>query len=309
MNATREPANTSRFRAALVGALAGIVAVGLVTSPLASAARLDVDGGVLQAFAFDSDEVGGLEVAVVAIADLNLLGASLDEAERRLNEAGLEPVFLDGEDAGDESAHQTTAEHADYEVVGTEPGPDAEVEKGSEVVLIVEPTATHEDEDDGTEESELIAVPDVLDAERSDAQKTLEEAGLEASLEGDGDTVTATDPEAGEKVEKGTAVEVVLKESEAEETEKVEVPDVIGKDDADAEERLDEAGLGASLEGEGTVEATDPKVGDEVATGTTVALELEAEEAGESEGDDPSDEQDEEDQADDEDDEDEEGEA
>jgi eukaryotic-like serine/threonine-protein kinase len=167
----------------------------------------------------------------------------------------------------------TEEETDDEDAVGTvleqNPAPDALVDEGSAVDLVVAVAP------------EQVAVPDgLVGMSEDDARQAIEAAGLtvgnvtgEESDDAEPGEVLETDPESGEQVSVGSAVNLVV----AREPDTVPVPSVIGRPQDDARAAIEAAGLEfgnvtrqASNEPEDIVLATDPPGGTEVEPGTTV---------------------------------------
>ncbi|GAA4934900.1 serine/threonine-protein kinase [Nonomuraea thailandensis] len=133
----------------------------------------------------------------------------------------------------------------------------------------------------GTQADSQVQIPDLASQERSYAEGQLTDLQLkvevvqEASTDVEKDAVIRTDPKAGTKVEKNSAVKLVVSSG----PKKVKVPDnLVGMPQADAVKALEEAGLTGvvktrnSAKPQGTVVATDPKAGTEVEEGGSVTL-------------------------------------
>ena len=89
--------------------------------------------------------------------------------------------------------------------------------------------------------------------------------------------IISQDPGKGEKVDKNTEIKVVVSTGKAAQT--VQVPDVAGKDEDDAQKALEKANLVVTSEGkyddnveEGKVISTDPAAGTEVKEGASVKM-------------------------------------
>ena len=90
-------------------------------------------------------------------------------------------------------------------VLRQDPGSGQQVDKGSTVKLVVAKAPPD------------VAVPDVVDQQREDAEKALKDAGFEVrvreetvdTLDKDG-TVTSQNPDGGEQVRKGSRVTIVV---------------------------------------------------------------------------------------------------
>ncbi|SDM10292.1 Stk1 family PASTA domain-containing Ser/Thr kinase [Nonomuraea jiangxiensis] len=126
-----------------------------------------------------------------------------------------------------------------------------------------------------------IAIPSLETQERKYAEDQLKAQGLsvqvveEPSSDVKKGIVIRTEPEAGTKVDKGSAVKLVVSKG----PEKVTVPDgLIGLSQAEALKALEDAELQgtvktrSSTKEQGTVIATDPKSGESIEKGGTVTL-------------------------------------
>ena len=120
-----------------------------------------------------------------------------------------------------------------------------------------------------------FAMPDLRGQPHADAVATLEGAGLDVRVDTDTDddveagAVIRTDPEAGDEVEPGDRVTVVVAEN------RVEVPELRGDSLEEAREALEDVGLTVGQvtgPGDGRVLGTWPLEGSEVSSGTPVAL-------------------------------------
>ena len=130
------------------------------------------------------------------------------------------------------------------------------------------------------EEAKKVPVPDVLGRSESEAEQILQDAKLkvthgEAQYSDDvaAGNVIFTDPQPGTEVDEGSSVQIVVSLGK----EKVKVPFLTGKSQADAESALAAAGLVGSASEEysdtaaGTVISQSPDSGKEVEKGTTVS--------------------------------------
>ena len=118
-------------------------------------------------------------------------------------------------------------------------------------------------------------MPDVTGQPYAEAVAALEGAGLDVRIEDDNDddtdpgAVIRTDPGAGDEVEPGDRVTVVVA------VDQVEVPELRGDSLEEATEALEEVGLTVgqvSGPGDGRVLGTWPLEGSEVSSGTPVQL-------------------------------------
>jgi eukaryotic-like serine/threonine-protein kinase len=112
------------------------------------------------------------------------------------------------------------------------------VRKGSTVTLIV------------SRGREKVAVPDVVGRPRDEAERTLQDAGLQASAreeeseDADPGTVLRQDPAAGAELAKGKTVSLVVAKAPAD----VPVPGVIDAPEDDAVQALKDAGFKVKTE-------------------------------------------------------------
>jgi beta-lactam-binding protein with PASTA domain len=173
-----------------------------------------------------------------------LTGLTLDEALQKLRAAGLQA-----------SASRVASQKPEGQVVSQIPGGSSEVKKGATVKLSVSKGVAH------------VAVPDVVGASGVDAATTLAKAGLEAvaknvpSDQPDG-TVVAQSPQAGQRVAKGTKVQINVSAGRTTtggtttngtttngttttQSATVTVPDLVGSTFADARRQLRDLGLKA----------------------------------------------------------------
>lgn len=141
-------------------------------------------------------------------------------------------------------------------------------------------TGTTQEEDSGQ-----VKVPNVVGMSLDDAKAELNNAGLgwkigkqEESAKYEKGYVMAQDPKNGEKVKKNT--QITLDVSTGKTDEQVEVPNVVGQDEADAQKTLEDAGFKVesaavySSQPQGEVVSTDPKAGTQAAKGSTVTIQV-----------------------------------
>ncbi|WP_127841157.1 Stk1 family PASTA domain-containing Ser/Thr kinase [Actinomyces wuliandei] len=195
------------------------------------------------------------EVAVPDVAEM-----TEDEAREAVETVGL--VFSRGEDV----SHNTIAEGL---AVSSDPEAGTAAVTGTTVVIYF------------SGGSAMVDVPDVSGKTQDEARTTLEEAGLQvgnATTEDSGtvakDRVIRTDPVAGNPVQRGSTVSLVLSTGET------QVPDLTGMTQAEAREALTSVGLSvgnvsqepSASVAEGTVISSDPAVGTQVSQGTEVNI-------------------------------------
>ncbi|WP_431782225.1 Stk1 family PASTA domain-containing Ser/Thr kinase [Streptomyces chumphonensis] len=159
---------------------------------------------------------------VVAVPELE--GVPLADARRRLTDAELEPTTVTREFSSsvDRGA-----------VIRTEPPAGTERRPGTAIELVVS-------------RGERVEVPDVAGADREDARKTLERAGLEVEFSAERahsarepGTVARQSPRAGATAAEGDTVTLTVSKG----PESVTVPDVVGLDEDAAVAALEEAGF------------------------------------------------------------------
>jgi eukaryotic-like serine/threonine-protein kinase len=154
-------------------------------------------------------------------------GLAADEAEKRLRDAGFPS------ERRSEFSDSVRSGH----VIESSPSEGTSVRKGTTVTLVV------------SRGKEKIAVPDVVGSSREDAERTLQDAGLQVSAsEEESDdqepgTVLRQDPAAGTQIAKGKTVSIVVAEAPAE----VAVPGVIDATEEDAVQALEAAGFKVKL--------------------------------------------------------------
>jgi serine/threonine-protein kinase len=157
-------------------------------------------------------------------------------------------------------------------VIRTEPAAGRTARKGATVTLFV------------SRGPQLFAVEDVSGKSRADAEQTLTGQGFQVgkvveqySDEVPAGTVVSTDPAAGAQRPKGSAITLVVSRGE----EPLDVPDVRGRPQADAEQALRDAGftpvVGAEQQFDdqvppGSVAAQEPRGGQRLARGGTVTI-------------------------------------
>jgi len=127
-----------------------------------------------------------------------------------------------------------------------------------------------------SEEPDVVVVPDVVEMSAEEAEATIVDAGLRLGrLSGEGGIVQSQSPAAGSEVEPLAVVDLVMV---AEPDEEVVVPDLVGKEVADAQAAL----LAGKLElglvtGSGdVVRAQDPPAGERALAGSSVNISVES---------------------------------
>jgi len=192
------------------------------------------------------------------VAVPNVVGLKQEAAVALIQDAGLEPDVQ-------------RAANADVEkdrVFDQNPNPGTRIQKGDRVTILVST---------GTPKT---SVPDVVGMNYGDAVQALNDVNLDASKhevfsQKPAGQVVAQDPPAGEEVVEGT--EVVLDVSKG--TKQVEVPNVVGMSEADAQATLEQAGFDVSSTSapsdtipDGSVSDQSPDGGIQAAKGSTVAI-------------------------------------
>ncbi len=193
------------------------------------------------------------EGATLVDVPAGLEGMGGDEAAAALTEAGFVAELVE----------QPSTEVDEGLVIGFADGdPGDRAPRGSTIRLAVS-------------SGEEFEMPNVTGQPYAEAVATLEAAGLDVRIEDDSDddtdpgAVIRTDPDAGDEVEPGDRVTVVVA------VDQVEVPEVRGDSLEEATEALEEVGLTVGQvtgPGDGRVLGTWPLEGSEVSSGTPVQL-------------------------------------
>lgn len=191
----------------------------------------------------------------------DVVGMTLDDAKKELNDAGL------GWKIGKQ---EQSAQYDKGYVMGQDPEDGEKVKKNTQITLDVSTGKAEEQ----------VEVPNVVGQDEADAQKTLEDAGFKVestavySSQPQGEVV-ATTPEAGTQAAKGSTVTIQVSKGE----EKVSVPDVRGTDENTAKNTLSGAGLNVTVTtdysdsvAQGNVISQDPSGGTKVDAGTNVNI-------------------------------------
>ena len=191
----------------------------------------------------------------------DVVGMTLDDAKKELNDAGL------GWKIGKQ---EESAQYDKGYVMGQDPEDGEKVKKTTQITLDVSTGKAEEQ----------VEVPNVVGQDEADAQKTLEDAGFKVestavySSQPQGEVV-ATTPEAGTQAAKGSTVTIQVSKGE----EKVSVPDVRGTDENTAKNTLSGAGLNVTVTtdysdsvAQGNVISQDPSGGTKVDAGTNVNI-------------------------------------
>jgi len=189
----------------------------------------------------------------------DVVGLSADDAERKLEEAGLEVV----------TENRASDEQEEGRAIGTEPAAGESVKRGSQVTLLISSGQAQ------------VTVPAVVGLTEEAARQRLSARGLEidsSEVESDrpaGEVVTQS-PDAGQKVDRGSTVEVTVSSGETQ----VSVPNTVGKLRGEAESEISGLGLVPNVvERTTSIEPQDGRVIDQrpiggrrVTSGSTVRL-------------------------------------
>lgn len=192
-------------------------------------------------------------------------GMNESDAMKMLNDKGFKKVESE---AVYDDAEQGT-------VIGTTPAAGSKGTKDTEIKMQVSK---------GPKKPDKVPVPDVRGKAENDAKSALTSAKLKAgsvTTEYSDDyaagLVISQSKSAGEKVEEGTSIDLVVSLGKKPST--VAVPQVVGRSLEDALQILAEAGLSGDVQGDGAdepgeayVSSCDPGVGASVEKGTTVVL-------------------------------------
>ncbi|SOD95623.1 Stk1 family PASTA domain-containing Ser/Thr kinase [Blastococcus haudaquaticus] len=191
-----------------------------------------------------------------------LLGVPVADARQDLTDAGLV--------VGTETERDTTDPTQVGTVLESSPAGGAQVEKGSEVDLVVGVAP------------DAIRIPDVIGFDEDQARAALEQAGFTGSINTrqvdsleDEDSVASVEPAVGESASPGQTITLGLS------TGTIDLPDVTGRSEADARAVLTQAGFSDAqisteevdaAEAPGTVVGTDPGTGSPAGSGTRIVL-------------------------------------
>jgi serine/threonine-protein kinase len=188
----------------------------------------------------------------------NVVGAPEADAQRTLRTAGFETDSV-----------TTRSEEDAGTVIEQDPPADAEAEEGALVTLTVSSGPGQE------------TVPQLRDVGRRTAARRLTELGFAVAMEERPDAdirrdrVVETTPPAGERLDRGEEVTLVVSTG----PRRIAVPEVVGRDEEEARTALEEAGFQVrSREVErtdadaGEVTAQDPAGGGRAAEGSTVTI-------------------------------------
>ena len=188
----------------------------------------------------------------------SLVDLSVAEAEQRLTDRGLELVIAE---------ERETDEVEPGIVLEQNPAPNTELEEGESVDVVVSVGI------------DQVAVPSVVGRDLQEAQTLITEAGLvvgditQQASSRPANEVLSTDPSGGTSVDPGTTVDITVSSAE------VEVPDVSGLSQSEAETRLRNAGFEVQVDTQvtgdvpaGTVFGQEPDAGALLGQGETVLI-------------------------------------
>lgn len=188
----------------------------------------------------------------------NVVGQQVTQAEQALETEGFEVA----------TAMEASDEPVDT-VIDQDPPPNTEADEGSTVNLTV------------SAGPDTVAVPDVVNLTREEAEATLREEGFtplatrEESDEVEEGRVISQDPPGGQEVAPESTVTIVVSSGES----TVPVPEVAGRSESEATAILSDAGFnveradeGSNDVPEGTVIRSQPGAGSEVEPGSTVTI-------------------------------------
>jgi serine/threonine-protein kinase len=188
----------------------------------------------------------------------SLVDLTVAEAEQRLTDRGLELVIAE---------ERETDEVEPGIVLEQDPAPNTELEEGESVDVVVSVGI------------DQVAVPSVVGRDLQEAQTLITEAGLvvgditQQASSRPANEVLSTDPSGGTSVDPGTTVDITVSSAE------VEVPDVSGLSQSEAETRLRNAGFEVQVDTQvtgdvpaGTVFGQEPDAGALLGQGETVLI-------------------------------------
>jgi beta-lactam-binding protein with PASTA domain len=262
-----------------------VVAAGTTVEIVIDGVARDVTAGAdSYTDVFAVDDTVDLKIAVAVIASMTDLIAGLSPTPP--DTTVPPPLLVTIPDTAGETAADATTQLEDAGFVVTESFEQSDtVDEG--LVIRTQPAAGNEVPEGSIVDivisagGELVIVPDVTGQPASDAEVTIQDAGLristqpESSIEVDPGLVIATEPPADTEVEAGTTVTMFISTGPA----RVVIPDVTGETQEEATLILEDLGLvvatveDASNEVEdGLVITTTPLAGTEVDEGSTVTM-------------------------------------
>lgn len=196
----------------------------------------------------------------------NLVGKTQEEAEKALKAKGLKLKV---------KAKQESPEYEEGYIISQDPKDGTKVKKESVITVIVSSGKTEE----------KVSVPDVSGKSQDEARDELEELGFvvkvstefETSEEFEQDEVIRTTPSAGEEVEKGSEITLIISSGE----DKPEIPNLLGKTKKEAGRILNELGINFTTDEvyndsykEGQICYQSKKAGTRVERGSSITLQI-----------------------------------
>ncbi len=179
---------------------------------------------------------GIIAIAAVAMALLGGGEAKVPNVVGQTQDSAVQAIEAAGYVVGDVT-EEYSADVVAGRVCKQDPGADSALEKGGKVNIVVSK---------GVEKG---SIPDLSGMTAEQAEKAIKDAGYtpqyagnEAS-EADADTVSKQDPAAGKEADKGTTVKYWISTG----PEDIEVPNVVGYDQASAKSTLEKAGFTVSV--------------------------------------------------------------
>ena len=179
---------------------------------------------------------GIIAIAAVAMALLGGGEAKVPNVVGQTQDSAVQAIEAAGYVVGDVT-EEYSADVVAGRVCKQDPGADSALEKGGKVNIVVSK---------GVEKG---SIPDLSGMTAEQAEKAIKDAGYtpqyagnEAS-EADADTVSKQDPAAGKEADKGTTVKYWISTG----PEDIEVPNVVGYDQASAKNTLEKAGFTVSV--------------------------------------------------------------
>lgn len=179
---------------------------------------------------------GIIVIAAVAMALLGGGEAKVPNVVGQTQDSAVQAIEAAGYVVGDVT-EEYSADVVAGRVCKQDPGADSALEKGGKVNIVISK---------GVEKG---SIPDLSGMTAEQAEKAIKDAGYtpqyagnEAS-EADADTVSKQDPAAGKEADKGTTVKYWISTG----PEDIEVPNVVGYDQASAKSTLEKAGFTVSV--------------------------------------------------------------
>lgn len=175
-------------------------------------------------------------IGAIAMALLNGGGAKVPDVVGQTQESAVKAIEAAGYVVGD-ITEEYNSETVAGRVCKQDPGADTALEKGEKVNLVISK---------GVEKG---SIPSLKGMSAEQAEKALKDAGYTPQYAGNEasdaakDTVSKQSPEAGAEADKGTTVKYWISTG----PEDIEVPNVVGSDQAAAKSTLEKAGFTVSV--------------------------------------------------------------